>query len=212
MISRIEGELLGIDGGRAELRVESLVYELLVPAADMPQLAALIGQSITFHTLHYLESQGQGSSYVPRLIGFSSPQQRDFFELLTTVKGLGPRKTLRALEVPVGIIARAIAERDAALLVSLPEIGKRTAETIIAELHGKVDRFVEIKPAGDYAQPMEGVAPGKSQIIADAVAVLVQLGDSRLHARQLVDRALSVAPNLATADALVAAAVQLRDQ
>ncbi len=96
------------------------------------------------------------------------------------------------------------------MLVSLPEIGKRTAQTIVAELDGKVDRFIEFKPE---AAAVAGTSPSgrPNQLIADAVAVLVQLGEPKLHARQLVDRAMRTDPAIATPDALVAAAFRLKD-
>src|SRR5262245_17157043 len=147
MINRIEGELIEVTpDGRALLRCEHMTYELFVPGADQQRLAAMTGQTVRFHTLYYLESQNQGASYTPRLIGFASPDDRAFFELFTTVKGIGNRKALRALQLPFGAVAAAIADKDIDLLKSLPEIGKRTAETIVAELSGKVDRFVTGRP------------------------------------------------------------------
>jgi Holliday junction DNA helicase RuvA len=209
MISRVQGELTSVGEGRIEIACGSFCFELLVPACDVPGLDGLAGQEVEFFTLHYLESQGQGSSFLPRLIGFSSKEDRAFFELFTTVKGLGNRKSLRALQLPFPTVARAIADKDLDLLVSLPEIGKRTAETILAELHGKVDRFVELKPApatADPAHPATGTG-----LFADAVAVLSQLGEPRLQARQLVERAAQADPGLETAEELVAAAFRLKE-
>ena len=80
--------------------------------------------------------------------------------------------------MPFGTIAAAIAEKDIDLLKSLPEIGKRTAETIVAELHGKVDRFVELKPLP--ADRWERSANGRVSLVNDAVAVLTQLGEQKL--------------------------------
>ncbi|TVQ53995.1 MAG: hypothetical protein EA377_06605 [Phycisphaerales bacterium] len=208
MISRIEGELINVENGRAELRVQTLVYELLIPACDTPRLSRHVGETLTFHTLHYLEGQGQGTSFLPRLIGFQTPEDRAFFELFTTVRGFGNRKALRALELPLGEVAHAIASKDTAILTSLPEIGKRTAETIIAELAGKVDRFVEVKARPDDAP---AVSEAQTELVRDAVAVLVQLGESRPLAQQLIERALAVDPDVASPDQLVAAAFRLKE-
>lgn len=211
MISRIEGDLVSLGDGRGELRCGSITHELLIPAADEPHLSALVGQTVGFHTLHYLEVQGQGATYIPRLIGFRSAQDRAFFELFTTVKGLGARKALRALQVPFQTVAEAIAGKDIDLLISLPEIGKRTAETIVAELRGKVDRFVEPKPVG-----VEGGTPaalsGRSALIQDAVTVLTMLGEPKVRARLLVDRALDADSTIDSADALVAAAYRHQER
>ncbi len=207
MISRIEGELVGVQDGRAELRCGHLTYTLLIPAADEEALVERVGDRLEIHALHYLEAQGQGASFVPRLIGFASTEARAFFELLTTVKGLGARKVLRALQLPYTSIAEAIAGRDIDLLRSLPEIGKRTAETIVAELNGKVDRFLGPAP-GD--RPGDAASSGSAVVMRDAVAALTQLGEPKLHARQLVELALADDPSLDSADSLVAAAYRVR--
>jgi Holliday junction DNA helicase RuvA len=210
MISRIEGELVSVEDGRAELRCGHLTYLLLIPTANEDALGARIGQQVNMHTLHYMEGQGQGSSFIPRLIGFASAEGRAFFELLTTVKGLGARKALRALSLPYTSIAQAIACKDADLLTSLPEIGTRTAATIVAELHGKVDRFLDHVPSAAAGGEVAPVAGSVWSITRDAVAAMTQLGEPKLHARQLVDRALSEDPTLDSADALVAAAYRGR--
>jgi Holliday junction DNA helicase RuvA len=181
MISRIEGVLEDVVDGVAEVRVagSGLVYEVLVPACDAGDLMMRQGKEIAFVTLHYLESQGQGSHFVPRLIGFSSREQRDFFELLTTVKGIGNRKALRAMQVSHGRMAEAIAAGDAKFLSTLPEIGKRTAESTIVELKGKLDPFLKDPSATRRALErsavvaVTAVATGPA---ADAEDVLVALG------------------------------------
>jgi len=168
----------------------------------VPELLGKIGQPIEFFTLHYLEGQSQGSSFLPRLIGFSSERDRSFFELFTTVKGIGNRKALRALVRPFSETATAIANRDATALTSMPEIGKRSAETIIAELHGKVDVFI-----GEMSSTIEVTLPPFSE---DAVLMLMQLGESRRDAKQLIKRAFDADPEIETADQLVQTSFQLK--
>lgn len=201
MISRITGELIGVENGEVELRCGTVTYELRIPASDEERLEGTLGREIEFHVLHYLESQGQGSSFVPRLIGFSSPEARAFFELLTSVKGLGSRRALRACRLPYPAIAEAIVNKDVDLLTTLPEIGRRTAETIVAELSGKVDRFVGPEPTPS----------GEPAVVRDALLALVQLGEPKIRARRLVAQALADDPTLQTADALVAAAYRVKD-
>jgi Holliday junction DNA helicase RuvA len=220
MIARLEGELVAVAGGRALVRCGPLTYEVLIPACDEPALAAQIGTTARFQTFHYLESHGQGSSFTPRLIGFTDARDRAFFELFTTVKGMGNRKALRAIALPVPVIAEAIATKDLVLLKSLPEVGRRTAETIVAELHGKVDRFIEFKPvaparAGGPAGAADAIgsppgAGGRRVEVEDAVAMLVQLGESSPEARLLIERIVRVDPGLATAGELVSAALRQR--
>jgi Holliday junction DNA helicase RuvA len=209
MITQLTGTLVAIDDGAAHVQVAELTYEVLVPAADSMALAARIGQPVRFHTLHYLEGQGQGSSFWPRLIGFQTDTDRAFFELFTTVKGIGNRKALRALQRPFAEEAAAIARRDEKALTGLPEIGKKMAETIVVELKDKVARFTAMASGG--MEPV--VAASAASLVGaagDAVVVLVQLGESRVLAERMVERALQVEGSKAAAEVLVATALRLR--
>ncbi len=197
MISRIEGVLEDVVDGVAEVRVAGgFVYEVLVPACDAGELLMRQGKEVAFTTLHYFESQGQGSHFVPRLIGFSSREQREFFELLTTVKGIGNRKALRAMQVSHGRMAEAIAAGDAKFLSTLPEIGKRTAESTIVELKGKLDPF--LKDPSATRRALEKSAVAAAPVIAtgpaaDAEEVLVALGEQRAQARTKIERVVAAA-------------------
>ncbi len=203
MITRIRGELTELTEHSALIHVEALTYELFVPAADISTLISKIGQQIELYTLHYFEGQSQGSSFMPRLIGFSSERDRSFFELFTTVKGIGNRKALRALVRPFVETATAISNRDVKALMDMPEIGKRSAETIIAQLHGKVDAFV-----GEIASTIEVTMPSFSK---DAISMLVQLGETKRDAKRLVKLAFDTNPDIKTADQLVQSSFQLKE-
>jgi Holliday junction resolvasome RuvABC DNA-binding subunit len=90
MITRISGTLEALEGIEAVIRPEGsgLSHQVLLPAYLAERLGGQVGRPINLFTLEYLEGQGQGSSYIPRLIGFSSAQERRFFDLLTSVDGL----------------------------------------------------------------------------------------------------------------------------
>lgn len=126
-----------------------LGYEVLLPAYLAERLAAGRAASagspeeVQLFTIQYLEGVNQGVSFTPRLIGFASVRERAFFELLTSVKGLGNKRALRAMVVPPGSVARAIADRDARYLQRLPEIGPKLAELIVHELKSKAGGFVD---------------------------------------------------------------------
>ncbi|MBU3729247.1 MAG: hypothetical protein FGM37_08385, partial [Phycisphaerales bacterium] len=160
MITRIDGILEQAGEGTVHVRVGDVTYELLVPACDEAQWMSTVGSRVSLHTLHYLESQGQGASFWPRLIGFREPQDRDFFDLFTSVKGIGMRRALRSIAIPPARIAEAIVVKDTALLMSLPEIGKKTAETMVLELRDKVTSFA--MRAGDVGDVAEGTRPPAS--------------------------------------------------
>ena len=191
MIARIQGVLEAVDGGSAMVQVDGgLTYEVLLPTYATAELSSRIGQVVELHTLHYLESQNQGATMQPRLAGFATVVDREFFELFTTCKGIGNRKALRAMAISTEQIASAIADRDVAMLQSLPEVGRRTAETIVATLHGKVDRFVGAAAFGAAdATGARPTTPGAA-LAREALEVLMQLGENRTQAVNWIDQAL----------------------
>ncbi len=210
MIHQVDGVLVGIVGISAVVRMAGgITLEVMLPAYLARRLADRVSQPVTFLTHCYLEGQGQGASFIPRLIGFESALDRRFFELFTTVKGIGNRRALRALEIEPALIARAIAEKDAKTLVKLPEIGKRMAETVIAELHGKVDLYLgaaeltELKSSGIAGAGINTRGFGKPQ--SEAIEALVALGENRGEAERLVATVMSRHQDLATADEIVGA-------
>jgi len=191
MITRMTGTIREAAALAVTLEVGEggLWYEVLVPAYVGESAAARVGERITLVTLQYLEGQGQGSSFIPRLIGFEKSEDRKFFELFTTVKGIGNRKALRAMALPPATIARAIADRNARALTELPEIGKRLAETVIAELHGKVDGYLALGEVSKLDRAIEPRATIASGPVEEAVAALLALGEQRADAERLVARA-----------------------
>jgi len=198
MISRISGTLEQVDSSAAVIDAGSgLWYEVMVPSFAVERLSRRVGQEVVLHTIHYVEGGPASGSLVPRLVGFLCESDREFFRVFTTVKGVGIRKALRALAMPVAEIAAAIQAKDAKLLVALPEIGRRMAERIITELQGKMDDFAGELPAG------EAERPEMPQGAAEAVAVLVQLGERRSDAVALVQRVLAVAPETDSPEAII---------
>jgi len=195
MIAKIEGSLDSLDNDRAQIRLaDGLTYEVLLPAYTAARLSGSLGQTVTLHTLHYMESAAQGATIYPRLAGFTSRIDKQFFELFVTCKGIGHRKALRAMSLATAQIAGAIADRDLALLQSLPEVGKRTAETIAVTLKGKVDRFLDAVPVGTRGgvqDPDAELARVPGGLARDALHVLLQLGENRTQAVNWIDRAIS---------------------
>ena len=208
MISALTGILARVSDDRAHARVGPVELELLIPAADAEGLRAAVGGEITFHTMLYVEGDPGGGSMVPRLIGFRREIDRRFFEKFITVKGIGPRKALKALVIPAGEVAAAIEARDARTLVKLPAVGKRMAEQIIAELAGKVAAFAHgFDPDPDAPRPAESLAPQER----DAVDALIVLGERRPDAERLLERAKTANPDLVHTDHLVREMLRLRN-
>lgn len=230
MITLITGSLVSIDPSTSAISLrpagplgEAVVFTLLVPAYAITRLQAQLDApaadsetpSVSFCTMLTLQSPDQGTSFEPRLIGFLTPAERDFFDLFTTVKGIGTRRALRAMTKPPGWIAAAIVRGDAKALTELPEIGKRLAETIIAELTGKVDHFATSqqleaaanrsssmpapKPSPARSNPLIELPPDLARRAEDVVAALMRLGETRPDAERRTLKVAQDAPHATTA-------------
>ena len=181
MIKRITGVLERVEPAGAELSLGHAVHEVLVPELVRRALQQKLGQNVTLHTLEFLEGNPTRGNLVPRLVGFLSEVEREFFELICEVDGVGVRKALRAIVRPVGEIATAIEEQDAALLSTLPGIGAATAERMIAKLRRRMPKFALLVAR---EAPGEAVA---TDVLSETFDVLRSLGHSDAEARRLVD-------------------------
>ena len=134
MITRISGVLNRILDEEARLQVGGLEYQVLVPDFVRRNLQGKLGKEVTLSTVHFFEGNPMQGKVVPRLIGFTTETEMEFFELFCTVDKVGTRKALKALVRPIREIANAIQRQDAKWLTTLPGIGAATAEHIIASL------------------------------------------------------------------------------
>jgi len=203
MIVKLAGKLEFVGEDCVHVTSGDFTRELLVPAADVPFLQTKIGQTVGFFTLEYIEGNPSFGGMAPKMLGFLRSEDKDFFDLFTTVKGIGTRKGLRALNIPANQIASAIALKDVRKLSSLPGIGKRMAETIVAELHGKVERFAVGTPEGMPVETLPEYQQG-------AIAALVTLGERRGDAENWVRRVCEVDPMLKDPQKIVPAVFRLK--
>src|SRR5690348_10149737 len=141
MISHLRGRLTHMDlsGPSVEVDVAGLGYEVLVPLVLWPELEALRGEDgAETEVALFIFYHASANQPVPVLVGFLRRAERDFFRKFTTVEGIGPAKAVKAMNVSISTIARAIEQEDRATLTRLPGIGARGADKIIATLRGKV--------------------------------------------------------------------------
>ncbi|MFZ5979132.1 MAG: Holliday junction branch migration protein RuvA [Candidatus Zixiibacteriota bacterium] len=188
MISRITGKLAAINDDTALVEVNSVFYEIMLPSGLVERLKSngRVGENITFETIYYIEAGDRKSSHFPRMVGFTDPVDREFFYLLNQVSGMGIKKALKSLVIPIREIARAIETKDAAILNRLPGIGGRLADKIIAELNGKTAKFALSKSS----EPLAVKERKKSPIHDEAVEILVQLQYKPAEAEEIVSEAL----------------------
>jgi holliday junction DNA helicase RuvA len=203
MIARIEGKLVQLETDTAWVQVGPLTYEVMLPGYCVNALSGSVGSDIALSTIEYYEGSLGGGNLIPRMVGFLSRHEREFFHEFTSVKGLGIKKGLKALSMPIATIAAAVESGDEKMLKTLPGIGPRMGQQIVAELRGKLQGFaVGIEPTR--------AEPKFKPFQAEALEILVAWGEKRNEAMELIDLACGRHPNITTAEALVPLVYRLK--
>lgn len=195
VITHIRGVLRAVTEESLTLTVEPLEIEILIPEHTRRQVQGKLGEPIALYTSLYLEGNQMTGRMVPRLIGFLTPIDREFFDTFCSVDGVGVRKALRAMVQPVRDLARAIEDQDVKMLATYPGIGEALAERIVAKLRRKVGKFALIIGAEAAAaghSPANG-APENAEpdVIRDTYSALLSVGHTESQARQAIDRVLT---------------------
>ena len=168
MIAYLEGKLTRRRPDELIVSVGGVGYRVMVPLSTYSALPA-DGEiaSLYIHT-HVRED-------VLALYGFATEKERDVFEALITVSGIGPRLATNILSgVDASDLLQVIAERDLERLQSIPGVGRKTAERIAVELAERARQL----SAGVSADPEAG------RLDADLLSALVNLGFSRSQAER----------------------------
>lgn len=199
MIAQIQGKLIQLNGDSALVQIGQICYEVLLPGYLAALLSGRIGQDVTLCTMEYYEGSMAGGNLIPQIVGFISPGEKDFFKRYTSVKGIGIKKGLKSLAIPIASIAAAIESGDEKTLIALPGIGKRMAQHMIAELKGKLTNFAI------------GAEPAKAgtdettftDFQIEALEILIAWGEKRVEATELINLASRKHPKIKTAEELV---------
>jgi len=187
MISYLEGTIKSIFEDSAIINVNGVGYkvflneELLLRMRHNDQVEFFIYQSISDHGIS--------------LFGFKEEEGLLFFEKLISVSGVGPKLAMGILGSPMDIIKQAIINRDVALLVEFPGIGKKTAERLCVELQTKIKNLNISRANLDETNSVDG---DKSSVQEsshatplcneDAFDALQSLGFSRLEAHRMISK------------------------
>ena len=194
MIGYIEGKLLKKEKERVLILANQLGYEVLLPAVVMASLGTkAIGDSLELY-IYYHQTERQPK---PVLIGFNMEVEKEFFQYFISVEDIGPMKAVKAMNIPVRDIARAIENGDVDALRRLNGVGSRTAQKIVATLSGKMEKFALIRKGEVPAViPMSDLG----QRVLDVLTK--QLGHKTADAKRMIAGAMDRNPAIGTPEEL----------
>jgi len=175
LIEFIEGKLYTKGANNVVVRVGGIGYRLFVSSMTMDSLPPLKEDVVLYAYLHIREDEFS-------LFGFLNIEEREIFSLLLAISGVGPKLALSILSrLKVPELKRVIILGDTAALVSIPGVGKKTAERIILELK---DKIAKQELLVSNSQPDRGA--DQSSIRGEAVSALLALGYGLSEAQKAV--------------------------
>ena len=193
MIGHLRGRLLRLRPDRVLLDIGGVGYEAHIPVSTFYELQRVVeSHGEDAEVALHIHTHVREDAFL--LYGFRSERERELFELLISVSGIGPRLAQAALSglTPDDLVA-AIQTGDARRLSSVPGIGKKTAERLLIDLRDKVSKLSE-EPATEAAAP----PPADD----DLVQALVNLGYKASAAERAVSDVAKANPEAPFADQL----------
>ena len=188
MIGQIRGTLIARQAPEILVDIGGIGYEIQVPMTTLYQLPEL-GQPVTLLTHFVVREDAQ------QLFGFAESADRRLFRELIKVSGVGPRLALTLLSgMDAADFARCLQRDDAAALVALPGVGRKTAERLLVEMRDNAGAWLdELSPeSAAQAETGKAGAHGNDQR-AEAEQALVALGYKLTEAAKLM-AAVDIAP------------------
>ncbi|RDH84931.1 MAG: Holliday junction branch migration protein RuvA [endosymbiont of Galathealinum brachiosum] len=179
MIGRICGKILEKQPPALLVDVQGVGYEISSPMSTFYQLPNL-GEVVTLHTHMVVREDAQ------LLYGFASLSERSLFRILIKISGVGPKLALTILSgMNADEFIICVQDNDAAALVRLPGVGKKTAERLIIELRDKLkDQPVNV--SSPVSTGSASTIASASSPVSDAISALIALGYKAPEASRMV--------------------------
>ncbi|MDQ0188742.1 Holliday junction branch migration protein RuvA [Alicyclobacillus cycloheptanicus] len=187
MISFLRGSVHQCGQGYVELDVAGVGYRVWMPERMVRELEAVpLGQNVMVYTHYHVREDAA------MLFGFLTQQDRDWFELLIGVSGIGPKVALQLMSgTEADAFAEAVQADDISSLCALPGIGKKTAQRLVLELRDKLD-VLSLGAAGGVklgrtaAARSNGTGQPLGAVEKDIIEALVVLGYNEKHAGEVL--------------------------
>lgn len=178
MIGYLSGKIISLKPTQVLLDVNGVGYQIFISISTFEKISESLSVSLFIHT-HVRED-------ALNLFGFYSEEEKEMFEMLISISGIGPKVALSILSgISVDDLSDAILRGDVGRLISIPGVGKKTAERIVLELKTKVSELeTSFSPMTDYS------------IRQQAISALVTLGYNQKNSEKIVRDLLTSNPNL----------------
>lgn len=182
MIGFLSGKTISIKPTQLLLDVNGVGYQIFIPISTFEKIAENSAVSLFIYT--YIRED------IINLYGFYSEQEKQMFEMLISISGIGPKVALSILSgITVDDLSHAILNGNIGRLVSIPGVGRKTAERIVLELKSKVSEFeIDSTNQIDYSLRQQ------------AITALVTLGYNQKNSEKVVRGLLALHPSLTLED------------
>jgi Holliday junction DNA helicase RuvA len=176
MIAHLRGRLIAKHPNQAIVETGGVGYDVTITVPTFSDLPAA-GTEVALHIHTHVREDAIA------LFGFLRADEKQLFEKLITVSGIGPKLAITILSgMPAADMVGAIRGNDFARLTRIPGIGKKTAERMCVELRDKLEGFGAPQPVVTH-----------SAIEEDVISALTNLGYQRALAEKSVERAVQTA-------------------
>lgn len=173
MIAYLEGRLAEKKPTSVVVDVKGVGYSVSIPLSSFDKLPE-IGSAVKLFTCTYVREDAF------QLFGFATTPEKELFELLIAVNGIGPKSALGILSsISVSDFQTSILEENVDVLTKISGVGKKTAQRLVVELKEKIAKSF--------------IVPDKEKILLDqkpeeAILAMVSLGYNRYEARKIVEQ------------------------
>lgn len=196
MYESIQGLLKEKEPIKAIVETAGIAYRLTIPLSTYSRLPALEST-----VKLYLSQVVREDAHT--LYAFLQKEERDLFELLITISGIGPKTAVGIIgHMDFAALQRAVSAADIRLLSKIPGIGKKTAERLVIEMRDKFKTF------GKKERQAPLSLESADSLIGDAMNALVNLGYNPLETQKAVHAALAEKKDETDLASLITAALQ----
>jgi Holliday junction DNA helicase RuvA len=199
MIALINGLIINKSISHVIVEANGIGYRIFVPLTTFYELPSM-DQSVTLHIHTHVRPDAIS------LFGFGTEEEKNVFELMLSVSGIGPRLAINILSgISAEELIRAVSHGNLNRLVSIPGVGKKMAERMILELK---DKMVKLSTY-EAIYKADGDIEVYDSIIDDVLSALVNLGYKNQKARDVLDKIIKESSASLTLDVLLKKALKI---